>query len=127
MEIEKNHFLLFSSIGQSVLFISYLNSVFKSDQFVIFKLLTKHVVHIFSYVPIALRNFNDQTKLVLSDQECNFFLWLVMEVIKLDYPPLPIEAVRFCCEKYFLNYFNCFDKFDQAFLLYGRFFLENRV
>ena len=50
-----------------------------------------------------------------------------MEVIKLDYPPLPIEAVRFCCEKYFLNYFNCFDKFDQEFLLYGRFFLENRV
>ena len=38
MEIEKNHFLLFSSIGQSVLFISYLNNVFKSDQFVIFKL-----------------------------------------------------------------------------------------
>ena len=68
MEIEKNNFLLFSSIGQSVSFISYLNSVFKSDQFVIFKLLTKHVVHI-----IALRNFNDQTKLVLSDQECNFF------------------------------------------------------
>ena len=127
MEIEKNHFLLFSSFVQSVLFISYLNSVFKSDQFVIFKLLTKHVVHIFSYVPMALRNFNDQTKLVLSDQECNFFLWLVMEVIKLDYPPLPIEAVRFCCEKYFLNYFNCFDKFDQEFLLYGRFFLENRV
>ena len=92
MEIEKNHFLLFSSIGQSVSFISYLNSVFKSDQFVIFKLLTKHVVHISSYVPIALRNFNDQTKLVLSDQECNFFLWLVMEVIKLDYPPLSIEA-----------------------------------
>lgn len=50
-----------------------------------------------------------------------------MEVIKLDYPPLPIEAVRFCCEKYFLNYFNCFDKSDEEFLPCGRVFLENRV
>lgn len=44
-----------------------------------------------------------------------------MEVIKLDYPPLPIEAVRFCCEKYFLNYFNCFDKSDEEFLPCGEF------
>ena len=50
MEIEKNLFLLFSSIGQSVSFNSCLNTIFKSDQFVIFKLLTKHVVHTFSYV-----------------------------------------------------------------------------
>ena len=33
---EKNNFLLFSSIIQSVSFISYLNTVIKSDRFVIF-------------------------------------------------------------------------------------------
>ena len=74
MEIEKNHFLLFSSIGQSVLFISYLNNVFKSDQFVIFKLLTKHVVHIFSYVPIALRNLMIKLSLSWATKNVIFFV-----------------------------------------------------